>query len=92
MNIVQGTNQIETKTIFINGRLMKINTLKTSIQGYPITLIEYKFNCYNDKNVNKPDIKSVWACDLSIALQKIKKQYNKNYNCFDLINEYTTKE
>jgi hypothetical protein len=92
MNIVQGINQIEIKTISINDRLLKLNTIKTVIQGYPITLIEYKFNCYNSNNVSNPDIKSVWACDLSIALQKIKKQYNKNYNCFDLINEYITKE
>jgi hypothetical protein len=91
VNITKGINQIETKTIFINGSFIKINTLKASIQGYPITLIEYKFNCYNDKNVNKPDIKSVWACDLSIALQKIKKQFVKKYDCFDLIHEYINK-
>ena len=88
LNMIKGTNQIETKTISINDRLIKINTLKTYIQGYPITLIEYKFNCYNNKNVNEPDIKSVWASDLSTALIKIKKQFVKKYDCFDLINEY----
>jgi hypothetical protein len=88
LNITKGTNQIETKTIFINGSFIKINTLKASIQGHPITLIEYKFNCYNNKNVNNPDIKSVWASDLNIALIKIKKQFKKSYDCFDLIHEY----
>ena len=91
VNITKGKNQIETKTIFINGSFIKINTLKASIQGYPITLIEYKFNCYNNKNVNNPDIKSVWASDLNIALIKIKKQFKKSYDCFDLIHDYINK-
>jgi hypothetical protein len=77
-------NKTEIATTTYHGKSYKFNTVKTNIKGYPITLTQYDFYCYNENNHEQPDIKSVWATDLHNANERVFKQWKHRYKFFDV--------